>query len=99
MKGKLIEVLGGWLEVREKVDPEADPLALVPGRRGRLETGGPVYEVNRVSPCAVYLHKVFDPPVLRTFEGPDGEERRIKVSNGPVEPGFALGCRFVERVI
>lgn len=98
MKGKLIEVLDGWLEVREKPDPEADPLAPKPGRRGRIQLGGPVYEVSRISPCAVYMHKVYDPPVLRTFVGQDGEEKRIKVSNGPVEPGFALGCRFVERV-
>lgn len=97
MKGKLIEVVDG-IEIRAKVDPEADPLALAPGRRGRLEPGGPVYEVNRVSPCAAYMHRVYDPPVLRTFVGLDGEEKRIKVSNGPVEPGFALGCRFVERV-
>ena len=95
-KGRLIEVLDGWLDVREK--PVPDPLALVPGRRGRLEVGGPVYEVDRIGAGAAYLHKVYDPPVLRTFVEPDGTERRIRVSNGPDEPGFALRTRFVERV-
>ena len=97
MRGKLIEVVDG-IEIREKPDPEADPLALVPGRRGRLELGGPVYEVNRISPGAAYLHRVYDPPVHREFTDADGNTTRIKVSNGPVEPGFAVGTRFVERM-
>jgi len=95
MRGKLIEVIDG-IEIRDKSVP--DPLSLVPGRKGRLEPGGPVYVVDRIGAGAAYLHKVYDPPVLRTFVGPDGEERKILVSKGPAEPGFALRTRFVERV-
>ena len=96
LKGKLIEVVNG-IEVREK--PEPDPLALVAGRRGRLELGGPVYEIDRVTQGAAYLHRVHDPPQVRSFTGPDGEVRTIKVTRGPVEPGISVKARFYERVI
>lgn len=66
MKGELIETING-IEIRRKANPEADPLALVAGRRGRLAKGGPVYEVDRVGEGAAYLHKVFDPPTERAF--------------------------------
>jgi hypothetical protein len=89
-KGRLIEVVDG-IEVREK--PVPDALAMVAGRRGRLEAGGVVYEVDRVSDCAAYLHKVYDPP--RTVQI---EDRTIQVSRGPVEPGISAKARFVERV-
>jgi hypothetical protein len=93
-KGKLIEVVNG-VEIREKHQP--DPLALVAGRQGRLALGGPVYEVDRVGQGAAYIHKVYDPPITRTFTV-DGEERTIQVSKGPSEPGISRSARFVERV-
>jgi hypothetical protein len=93
-KGKLIEVVDG-IEIREKRQP--DPLALVAGRKGRLEAGGPVYVVDRVGQGAAYLHRVYDPPQVRTFEV-DGETRTIQVSRGPSEPGISRSARFVERV-
>ena len=96
LKGKLIEVVNG-IEIRER--PLPDPLALVAGRRGRLEMGGPVYEIDRVTQGAAYLHKVHVPPIARTFTGPDGEIRTIMVSRGPVEPGISVKARFYERVI
>lgn len=63
-RGRLLEVVDG-VEVRAR--PEPDDLEMLPGRRGRLERGGPVYEVDRVGEGATYLHKVFDPPVVREF--------------------------------
>ena len=96
LKGKLIEVVNG-IEIRER--PLPDPLALVAGRRGRLERGGPVNEIDRVTQGAEYLHRVYDPPQVRTFTEPDGEVRTIKVTRGPVEPGISVKARFYERVI
>lgn len=94
-RGRLIEVVDG-VEIREKLEPDAR--ALVPGRRGRLEVGGPVYEVDRVGSGAAYIHKVYDPPIVRTFVGADGTERVVHVSRGPSEPGISRSARFVERV-
>ena len=62
---------------------------LVKGERVRLVPGGQLYEVDRVSLCAAYIHKVFDPPVMREIEDKFGNVRRIKVSRGPVEPGIS----------
>jgi len=58
-RGQLLEVIDG-IEIRARAP--VDPLTLLPGRRGRLEAGGPVYEVHRVSDAAAYLFKVYDPP-------------------------------------
>ena len=91
-KGRLIEVVNG-IEIRER--PLPDPLALVAGRRGRLVEGGVVYEVDRVGQGAAYLHRVYDPPQLRTIPDGDGE-RTIRVSRGPAEPGISSKSRFVE---
>ena len=93
-KGKLIETING-VEIREKHQP--DPLALVAGRQGRLAIGGPVYEVDRVGQGAAYVHRVYDPPLVRTFEV-DGTERTVYVSRGPSEPGISRSSRFIERV-
>ena len=65
-RGRLLEVVNG-IEIREKVPAGADPLALVAGRRGRLVTGGQVYEVDRVGAGAAYVHKVYDPPLIREW--------------------------------
>lgn len=63
-RGKLLEVVDG-IPIYAKAQP--DPLALVEGRRGRLEAGGPVFQVHRVGTGAAYLFKVYDPPVMRTI--------------------------------
>lgn len=72
------------------------PTQLRKGERVRFVPGGQLYEVDRVTVCAAYLHKVFDPPVYRVFTDKAGEEQRIKVSRGPVEPGISP-CAFVYR--
>jgi hypothetical protein len=59
---RIIEVVDG-VTICAKEPPHE--LALVAGRRGRLEPGGRVYEVDRVTDCASYLHKVYDPPLVR----------------------------------
>lgn len=58
-RGRLLETVDG-IPIYAKAEP--DPLDLLPGRRGRLEPGGPVYEVDRITDGAAYVHKVFDPP-------------------------------------
>lgn len=80
LKGELIEVVDG-IEIRKRVRPaDLDPLALVAGRRGRLEAGGPVYEVERVGQGAAYLFKVYDPPMLKEFgDRPAAEEASAAV--------------------
>ena len=64
IRGQLLETVGG-IPIYAKADPNADPLALLPGRRGRLVLGGPVYEVDRLTDGAAYVHKVYDPPLER----------------------------------
>ena len=62
---------------------------LVAGERVRLVPGGDLYEVKRVSPCAAYIFKVFDPPKVEHFTRPNGTVHEIRVSRGRVEPGIA----------
>jgi hypothetical protein len=69
---------------------------LRPGERIRLEPGGPLYVVDRVSPCAAYIHRVYDPPREVEITARDGTVRRMKVARGPVEPGIST-CAFVYR--
>ena len=59
------------------------------GERIRLIPDGDTYEVARVTPCAAYVFKVYDPPRQVDVTGRDGSVRRIKVSRGPVEPGIS----------
>lgn len=76
LKGELIEVVDG-IEVRAR--PEPDRLALVEGRRGRLSFGGPLYEVERVGQGAVYLSKIYDPPLIREFGDAAARDEAIEV--------------------
>ena len=70
---------------------------LVVGELVRLTPGGQLHEVVRVSACAGYLRAIFDPPVYRVFEDPHThEEKRIKVSKGPIQAGISP-CAFVYR--
>ena len=70
---------------------------LVKGERVRLTPGGQLCEVMRVSACAAYVQAIFDPPAFRVFEDPrTGEEKRIKVSRGPIQAGISP-CAFVYR--
>lgn len=94
-RGRLLEVVDG-IPVYAKADPEADALALRPGRRGRLERGGPVYEVDRLGSGAAYVHKVYDPPQERPI-GPwpelgDAAEILLRaIRNGTPDQAFAAG--------
>ena len=65
-RGPLVEVAGN---VRIYARPPRDPLAMEPGNRGRFRPGGDVYEVDRVTTCAAYLHRVYDPPIRREIPG------------------------------
>lgn len=62
---------------------------LKPGEKIRLKPGGQLYEVDRVTWGAAYIHKVYDPPEVRTFMDREGKEHRVNVSRGPVEPGIS----------
>ena len=69
---------------------------LVMGERIRLDKGGQVYEVARVTPCAAYIRKVWDPPRRVEVVEKDGTVRVIWAAHGPVEPGIAVSS-FVYR--
>lgn len=70
MSRRLVETVGGIPIYSRTADD--DPLALAPGRRGRLVRGGPLYEVDRLGAGAAYLHRVYDPPQFREW-GPIAE--------------------------
>ena len=74
----------------------APMLRLKPGERVRLERGGQLYVVDRVTPCAGYLHKVYDPPRRIEVTDRDGTVRTIMATRGPAEPGISR-CAFVYR--
>jgi hypothetical protein len=65
------------------------PGELRAGDRGRLAPNEPVVVVDRVTDCAAYVHKVYDPPVRREIPDGLGGTRVILVGRGPVEPGIS----------
>lgn len=76
--------------------PSRLPPRLKVGERVRLAPAGQLYEVARVSPCAAYIFKVYDPPRLVEVTEPDGTIRKIRASRGPLEPGISAHA-FVYR--
>jgi hypothetical protein len=59
------------------------------GERIRITPGGDVYEVVRVTPCAAYIQRVWDPPKRVEVVAHDGTVRVIWAKRGPIEPGIA----------
>lgn len=94
MRGELLEVVDG-IEVRRK--PKLDPLALAPGRRGRLEPGGPVVEVHRVGTGAAYLFKVFNPPIERRIGPWDELGAAVDALLRKLEKGTPEACASLAR--
>jgi hypothetical protein len=67
---------------------------LVKGEKVRLIPDGQLYEVARVSPCAGYLFKVYDPPMAKVIG--DAQERddaigvlQVKMERLSTEPDEA----------
>jgi hypothetical protein len=68
-----------------------DPLAMEPGNRGRFEPKGQVYEVDRVSEGAAYLHKVHDPPLVREI-GRAELDTAVEQLLGAISRGDPASC-------
>jgi len=62
-RAPVLEVTGGVPVIRRV----RGAYGLEAGRRGRLVPGGPTVVVDRVTEGAAYVHKVYDPPLVKEF--------------------------------
>lgn len=72
-RAPLLEMVGS-IAVVKKVKIRA---TLEAGMRGRLSPDGPVVIVDRVSPGAAYVHKVYDPPLEREVGNVEAREQAV----------------------
>jgi hypothetical protein len=87
MTRRLLEVVDGVPIYAKAKAADLDPLALAPGRRGRLTEGGPFYEVDRIGSGAAYVHKVYDPPMERRVGPWDKLDDLAKAALAATETG------------
>ncbi len=84
LRSPLLEVIAGVPIVLRVTDPTIPR----PGDKGRLELGGPIVEVDRVTDNGLYFHRVYDPPVIREFGG-EALEAALPALSQALEAGTA----------